>query len=134
MLALKASRLSSPDSWRCKTDDKKRSMLGSWRDRRDNETGYEKTVGDKKVCGETKAKIENWRSRKPEEAKKVDEASVYGECMPSEWELGKLYKHMKIDNNNFITWLVESVYPCTDELPPYISLSRKQAKGTPERP
>ena len=85
------------------------------------------------MCGEMKAKIENWRSRKQENAKTVDEASVYGECMPSEWMLQKMYKQMKIDNNNFITWLVESVYPCTEDLPPYITLSRKQAKGQSER-
>ena len=134
MLALKATRLSSFDSWRCKNDDKKRSMLGSWRDRRDlTETGDEKTVRETKVCGEMKAKIENWRSRKQETAKTADEASVYGECMPAEWVLKKLYKELKINNNNFITWLVESVYPCTEGLPPYITLSDKQAKGTTER-
>ena len=134
MLDLAESRLSSSDSWRSKNDDKKRSMLGSWRDRRDStETGDEKTFGETKVCGEMKAKIENWRSRKQEKAKTVDEASVYGECMPSEWMLQKMYKQMKIDNNNFITWLVESVYPCTEDLPPYITLSRKQAKGQSER-
>ena len=134
MLALKASRLASPDSWRCKTDDKKRSMLGSWRDRKDlNETVDEKTFRETKMCGAMKAKIENWRSRKQENVKTLDESSVYGECMPSEWELGKLYRQMKIDNNQFITWLVESIYPCTDDLPPYITLSHKQAKGTTER-
>ena len=131
MLALAAGRMSSSDSWRCRNDDKKRSMLGSWRDRRDlNETGDEKTVGETKTCGEMKAKFENWRSRKQEKAKTVDEASVYGEIMPSEWMLQKLYKQLKINNNNFITWLVESVYPSTEGLPSYITLSRKQAKGT----
>ena len=134
MLALAAGRLSSSDSWRCSNDDKKRSMLGSWRDRRDlNETGDEKTVRETKVCGEMKAKIENWRSRKQEKAKTLDEASIYGEDMPSEWMLQKLYKQLKINNNNFITWLVESVYPFTEALPPFITLSRKQAKGTTQR-
>ena len=82
------------------------------------------------MCGETKEKIENWRSRKQEKSKTVDETGVYGESMPSEWKLQKLYKQLKIDNNNFITWLVESVYPFTEGLPSYITLSRKQAKGT----
>ena len=108
-------------------------MLGSWRDRSDlNETGDEKTFRETKVCGEMKAKIENWRSRKQEKAKTLDEASVYGESMPSEWMLQKLYKQLKINNNNFITWLVESVFPCTEGLPRYITLSSKHAKGTTE--
>lgn len=56
---------------------------------------------------------------------------VYGVNIPPEWKLQEMYKQLKVDNNNFITWLVESVYPNTEGLPSYITVSRQQAKGQP---
>ena len=104
---------------------KERSTLGSWRDR-----GRGKEGGDAKGSEETEEKAGSWRVRKPEKAKGADETGVYGDCMPAEWKLQKMYKHLKVENNKLITWLVESTYPCSKSLPPYITLSRKQAKGT----
>ena len=141
MLAIAASRLSSSDTWRRK-DEKtnKRSTSENWRDRRGLEEsakvkGCAETGETSQGSAEIREKLGNWRSRKQEKAKTVDEPGVYGHCMPAEWKLQKMYKQLKIDTNKFTTWLVESVYPCnesltcSESLPQYITLSRKQAKG-----
>lgn len=131
MLAIAASRLSPSDTWRRKDEKtKERPILGSWRERRGS-----KESGEEKGSGETKETLGSWRLRKRERAKAMDETGVHGDCIPAEWKLQKMYKQLKIDNNKFTTWLVESVYPCgrslscIETLPPCITLSRKQAKG-----
>ena len=64
-----------------------------------------------------------------------DVTANYGYCIPAEWKLQKMYKQLKVDNNKFTTWLVESIYPCSEglpcngDLPPYITLSPKKSKG-----
>ena len=75
------------------------------------------------------SKLESWRVRKGEGSKEANVPRVYGGSMPPEWKLQRLYKRLKTDNTNFTTWLVESVHPTIESLPPYITLSRKQAKG-----
>lgn len=125
MLAIAASRLSPSDTWKYKDDEtKKRAMLESWRVRTESRESRET-----KACGETKERSGDWKFWKQDKAKKVDEIGVYGDCIPPEWRLQKMYKQLKIDNNKFTTWLVESVYPRSESLPSYITLSRKQAKG-----
>ena len=100
------------------------------------ESGEGKESGGEKGSGEVREISDNWRFRKQE---KADETGVYGEAMPAEWKLQKLYKQLKINNNKFITWLVEKVYPCSeslpcsDSLPPYITLSPNQSKGEQAR-
>ena len=72
-------------------------------------------------------------------ATREDLAGLYGHVMPAEWKLEKMYKELKIDTNRFITWLVESIYPCpegllcSESLPSHIKLAPKQAKGEPAR-
>ena len=78
-----------------------------------------------KKGGEVKWTSDSWRVRKQEGAKEVDNTGVYGSCMPAEWKLQSLYKDLKVDTNSFLTWLVESVYPSTESLPYYITLSAK---------
>ena len=83
--------------------------------------------------GQGKETRGSWSIRglgKAKETERSEETKVYGDLMPAEWKLQKLYKQLKVDNNKFTTWLVESVYPCTESLPSYITLSRKQTKGT----
>ena len=135
MLALTASHLSPSDTWRRK--DQTTTMIStmeSWRDRRRSK-GSREAKKSSNGSGEMKETSGNWRIRKDEKATKVEEANVYGDGMPAEWKLQKMYKQLKIDTNKFITWLVESVYPCieglhcSERLPPYITLSCKQAKG-----
>lgn len=135
MLAIAASRLSPSDTWRRKNEKtKERPILGSWRERRGS-----KESGEEKGSGETKETLGSWRLRKRERTKAMDETGVHGDCIPAEWKLQKMYKQLKIDNNMFTTWLVESVYPCgrslscSESLPPCITLSRKQAKGEQAR-
>ena len=82
-----------------------------------------------KKGGGSKWTSDNWRVGKQEGAKEVDNTGVHGSCLPEEWKLQKIYKHLKIDTNSFLTWLVESVYPSTESLPCYITLSPKQAKS-----
>lgn len=135
MLAINASHLSASDNWR-RRDEKTMeiSTLHSWQERRKSKEireAKESSSGSR----ETKEISGNWRFRKERKVTREDVAGVYGDCMPAEWKLQKMYKHLKIDTNKFITWLVESVYPCTEglpyseSLPPYITLSPKQAKG-----
>lgn len=129
MLAMAASRLSPSDIWRLKdVKTKERSMLESWRDRRVSK-GHGEPEESSDGRPETKEISGSWRVRKQEKAKGVDETEVYGDCMPAEWKLQKMYKQLKVDTNRFTTWLVESVYPCGQDLPPYITLSRMQVKG-----
>ena len=88
-----------------------------------------KESGETKESGEMKERFGSWRVGEQKEAKRAVEIGVYGECMPAEWKLQNMYKRLKVDNNKFTTWLVESVYPCSESLPPYVTLLRKQAKG-----
>ena len=74
----------------------------------------------------------NWRVREQKEAPKADLPEVCGGSMPPEWKLQRMYKPFKVDNAEFTTWLVESVYPSLESLPFYITLSDKQAKGERE--
>ena len=82
--------------------------------------------------GEVKGILGNWRVGKQKEAPEVDRPKVYGGSMPSEWELKGMYKRLKVDNAEFTTWLVDSVYPSLESLPFYITLSDKQAEGEHE--
>ena len=126
MLAVTASRFSTSDMWRKPKDEgaKERLPAGSWRERRVSPESGE-TVG---ISG-------NWRVRKQKEAAEADRdrPKVYGGSMPPEWKLVGMYKHFKIDNTEFTTWLVESVYPSLESLPFYIRLEDKQAEGERER-
>ena len=135
MLAINASSISHSDSWR-QRDQKtmEKSTLHSWRERRESKGNGE--VKESLSCSrETKEMSGNWRFRKERKATREDVAGVYGDCMPAEWKLQRMYKQLKTDTNRFTTWLVESVYPCPEDLPcseslpPYITLSPKQAKG-----
>ena len=76
----------------------------------------------------------DWRARKQEMTEQVDLSKVYGDAMPAEWKLAQMYHQFKGDNNQFTTWLVESVYPHGTSTPSYITLSRKQTKGECQHP
>ena len=123
MLAVTASRFSPSDMWRKPMDDgtKDRPTVGSWRERRVSQES-----------GEVKGILGNWRVGKQKETAEADRPKVYGGSMPPEWKLVGMYKHFKVDNAEFTTWLVESIYPSVESLPFYIKLSDKQAKGKPE--
>ena len=135
MLAISASYSSPSGNWR-RRDEKtiEISTLHSWRERRKSK-GIREAKESSSGSGETKEISGNWRFRRERKATREDVAGVYGDCIPAEWKLQKMYKQLKIDTNKFVTWLVESVYPCTEDLPyneslpPYITLSPKQAKG-----
>lgn len=135
MLAITASRLSSPDMWRRGKDEKTReiSALDNWRARsaskESRETGW---VPQGKETKGTKDMLGSWRVQKQAKGNVANVSGIYGGCMPPEFELQRMYKQLKIDNNRFTTWLVESVYPCIESLPPYITLSPKRAKGEPQ--
>ena len=120
MLAVKASCFSLSDMWRKPKDEKtkERQIVGSWRERRVPQES-----------GEVKGISGNWRVGKPKKAPEADESKAYGGSMPPESTLIGMYKHFKVDNAEFTTWLVESVYPSLERLPFYITLSDKQAKG-----
>lgn len=130
MLATTASQLSPSDTWRrMEEKTKERSTLGSWRERKvSKESGETRESGVKtvmsKLSGEMKDLSGSWRVRKRE-----DVTRVYGEAMPAEWRLQQLYKQLKVNNNKFTTWVVESIYPCSESLPSYVTLSHEQAKG-----
>ncbi|CAF9922492.1 MAG: hypothetical protein ALECFALPRED_002100 [Alectoria fallacina] len=129
MLATTASQLSPSDTWRrMEEKTKERSTLGSWRERKvSKESGETRESGVKtvmsKLSGEMKDLSGSWRVRKRE-----DVTRVYGEAMPAEWRLQQLYKQLKVNNNKFTTWVVESIYPCSESLPSYVTLSHEQAK------
>ena len=121
--------------WRKPKDEttKERLLLGNWRESRlapdsGDTTGSERVKG----TGDAKGMLGSWRVRREVTASEVDVPVVYGGSMPTEWKLQRMYKQLKVDNTNFITWLVESVYPSIESLPSYITLSRKQAKGERE--
>lgn len=127
--------------WRRKDEKTKdKSVSRNWRDKRlSKESGERKESGEEKESGELREMSSNWRIRKQEGAERAGETGMYGEAMPAEWKLQKMYKQLKINNNKFITWLVEKVYPCSeglpcsDNLPPYITLTRNQGKGEQAR-
>ena len=123
MLAVSASHSSSFDMWRAPKGEeaKDRPTVGSWRERRVSQES-----------GEVKGVSGNWRVKVQKEAPKVDWPKVYGGSIPPESRLKVLYKHFKIDNDKFTTWLVESVYPSVESLPSYITLPKKQDKGERE--
>ena len=131
MLATAAKHLSPSDIWRRKDEKtKERSASERLRDWRTS-----KGSGETKGSGEMRGVLGSWRVRRQEQPSRADEGGVYGGCMPAEWKLQALYKCLKIDTNNFSTWLVESTYPCSESqlcnesLPPYVTLCREQAKG-----
>ena len=123
MLAVTASRYSPSDMWRKPKDEvtKDRLTVGSWRESRVSQES-----------GEVKGILGNWRVRKQKETAEAYRPKVYGGSMPPEWKLVGMYKHFKVDNAEFTTWLVETVYPSVQSLPFYITLSDKQAKGAHE--
>ncbi len=142
MLATRAIHLPSSDNWRSKNENtQKESTSESWRDRRGlKERAQTNNCAKMKESGEIREISRNWRVRKEEKGTTVDEigehvTGIDGKCMPAEWKLQKMYKRLKVDNNKFTTWLVETIYPCTENLPcnanlpHYITLSPKQSKG-----
>ena len=142
MLATRAIHLPPPDNWRPKNENtQKKSTSESWRDRRVlKERAQTNDSARMKESGEMREISMSWRVRKQEKGTRVDEigvdvTSIYGTCMPAEWKLVKMYKQLKVENNKFTTWLVESIYPCSESLPCnanlpyYISLSQQKTKG-----
>lgn len=142
MLATRAIYLPPSDNWRLKNENtQKESTSESWRDRRGlKERAQTNKCAKMKESGEIREISRDWRVRKEEKGTRVDEigedvTGIYGICMPTEWKLQKMYKRLKVDNNKFTTWLVETIYPCSENLPcnanlpHYITLSPKKSKG-----
>ena len=107
-------------------------MSENWRDRRlsqeRGEAEYPSETG-----AETKLTSGSWRARRQEKEDGVKETGVYADSMPPEWKLQKMYKQLKIATNGFTTWLVESVYPCGEDLPFYITREQAKGEGKPDR-
>ena len=119
MLSISAGYLSR------RQDDKFKEISSSrsWRERKERDSG------DEKQSGGLREKASSWRVQGQEKAERADETRVYGETIPAEEKLKSMYKNLKINNNKFTTWLVEKMYPCSEDLPPYITLSSHQSKG-----
>ncbi len=126
------SYLSSYDNWRRPSNERTKEIWTSesWRERRGSkERGETNETEQANESGKKQTVSGSWRDRRQETAKPADLSGVYGEDLPAEETLIRLYKSQKVDTNKFIEWLVESVYPSAESLPSYITPSRDQIKG-----